>query len=160
MKNKLIFATIGPSSMNKEAIQKMDKSGVDIFRINLSHTESCGFEKIINDVSKWTKKPICPDTEGAQLRTGELLQDELIVKTNDIVELVGIGNKSSKNVIPLNIPSPNNIFLVGDLVKIDFEEVLIQIIEINTKSVVAEIITGGIIRNNKGISVDRQSRFS
>ena len=156
MNKKLIFATIGPSSMNKETIQKMDKSGVDIFRINLSHTESCNFEKIINDVSKWTKKPICPDTEGAQLRTGKLSQEELIVKTNDIVELVGVGNKSSNNVMPLNIYSPNNIFLVGDLVKIDFEEVLIQIIKINTKSVVAEIITGGIIRSNKGISVDRQ----
>ncbi|MBT6113954.1 MAG: hypothetical protein HOH03_10125 [Candidatus Marinimicrobia bacterium] len=156
MNKKLIFATIGPSSMNKETIQKMDKSGVDIFRINLSHTESCNFKKIINDVSKWTEKPICPDTEGAQLRTGELFQDELIVKTNDIVELVGVGNKSSNNVIPLNISSPNNIFLVGDLVKIDFEEVLIQIIEINLKSVVAEIITGGIIRRNKGVSVDRQ----
>ena len=156
MNKKLIFATIGPSSMNKEIIQKMDKSGVDIFRINLSHTEACDFEKIINNVSSWTNKPICPDTEGAQLRTVKLSQNELIVKSNDIVELVGAGNKSSNNVIPLNIPSPNNIFLVGDLVKIDFKEVLIQIIKINTKSVVAEIITGGKIRSNKGVSVDRQ----
>ena len=75
--------------MNKEAIQKMDKSGVDIFRINLSHTDACDFEKIIKNVSNWTQKPICPDTEGAQLRTGVLSQDEIIVRTNDIVELVG-----------------------------------------------------------------------
>jgi len=155
MTKKLIFATIGPSSMNKETIQKMDKSGVDIFRINLSHTEARDFEKIIQDLSTWTKKPICPDTEGAQLRTGKLSQDELIVKSNDIVELVGRGIESSNVVIPLNISSPEKIFLVGDLVKIDFEEVLIQIIKNNKKSVEAEIITGGIIRSNKGISVDR-----
>lgn len=156
MNKKLIFATIGPTSMNKKTIQKMDKSGVDIFRINLSHTEANDFEKIIKDVSQWTDKPICPDTEGSQLRTGVLSQNELIVKSNDIIALVKEGTESSNAVIPLNIPSPENIFLVGDLVKIDFEEVLIQIIEIKKNSVEAEIITGGIIRSNKGISVDRQ----
>ena len=156
MNKKLIFATIGPSSMNKNTIQKMDNSGVDIFRINLSHTKSCDFEKIIHDVSKWTDKPICPDTEGAQLRTGQLFQDQLIVKTNDTLKLVGADNESNENVVPLNVISPQNIFSLGDLVKIDFEEVLIQIIKINSTSVMAKIITGGIIRSNKGISIDRK----
>ena len=45
MNKKLIFATIGPSSMDQETIQKMDKSGVDIFRINLSHTKTHEFSK-------------------------------------------------------------------------------------------------------------------
>ena len=156
---KLIFATIGPASLNKNTIQKMDISGVDYFRINLSHTRADKFEPIFNQISQWTKKPICPDTEGAQLRTGELSQDDLIVKTNDIIELVGMENKASNNVIPLNILSPENIFFVGDLVKIDFEEVLIQIIRIREKSVIAEVINGGIIRSNKGISVDRQIKL-
>ena len=156
MNRKLIFATIGPCSMKREIIQKMDKSGVDIFRINLSHTDARDFEKIINKVSKWTNKPVCPDTEGAQLRTGKLHKDELIVKSNDIVKLVGVGFKSTYNTIPINISSPVETLLVGDLVKIDFEEVLIKIIKINAKSVEAEVITGGTIRSNKGISVDRQ----
>ena len=43
-KKLLIIATIGPSSMDKDTIQKMDKSGVDIFRINLSHTEAKDFK--------------------------------------------------------------------------------------------------------------------
>ena len=102
--------------MNKNTIQKMDNSGVDIFRINLSHTKSCDFEKIIHDVSKWTDKPICPDTEGAQLRTGHLFQDQLIVKTNDTLKLVGADNESNENVVPLNVISPQNIFSLGDFI--------------------------------------------
>ena len=39
-----IIATIGPSSLNKKIILKMDQSGVDIFRINLSHVEINEFE--------------------------------------------------------------------------------------------------------------------
>jgi pyruvate kinase len=46
MNKKFIFATIGSSSTNQETIQKMDKSGVDIFRINLSHTEVHEFREI------------------------------------------------------------------------------------------------------------------
>ena len=155
MSNKLIFATIGPSSINKEIIHKMDKSGVDVFRINLSHTGVDEFVSMYDKVSKWTTKPVYPDTEGAQLRTGQLFQQDLVVETNDIIELVGIDSKSSKNIIPLNLSSLKNIFVLGDLLKIDFEEVMIQIIDINEKSIIAKVITGGLIRSNKGISVDR-----
>ena len=156
MNKKLIFATIGPSSMDQETIQKMDKFGVDIFRINLSHTEVHEFREIFNQVSKWTNKPICPDTEGAQLRTGKLSHDFINVNSNDIIELVGAKTENNSAAIPLNILSLENIIFVGDLVKIDFEEVLIQVIAITAKSVKAKVITGGQIRSNKGISVDRK----
>ena len=159
MSNKLIIATVGPSSMNKETIVKMDKSGVDIFRINLSHTDANEFQKIFNKLSNWTKKPICPDTEGAQLRTGKLSQNELTIEPNDIIELVGSNIEHNNFSIPLNILSPENIFNVGDLLKIDFDDVLVQICRIQEKSVKAKIIVGGVIRSNKGISVDRQIRL-
>ena len=73
--------------------QKIRLYYLTIYGYNYSYN----IENIINNVSQWTQKPICPDTEGSQLRTGQLLQDELIVKTNDIVEMVGAGNKSSNN---------------------------------------------------------------
>ena len=84
MDEKVIIATIGPSSMNKKIVQKMEKSGVDIFRINLSHTTVEDFVSIYKQLSKWTSKPICPDTEGAQLRTAKLVNQTLIVKHNNI----------------------------------------------------------------------------
>jgi len=157
MNKKSIIATIGPASLNKQIIQKMDKSGVDYFRINLSHTRTDEFKSLFKLVSQWTKKPICPDTEGAQLRTSQLFNDEIIVYSNDQIELVGKDCTSNKkNVVPINYEYPNNIFEVGDLLKIDFEEVLIQIIDIKQKSVFAKVLTGGVLRSNKGISVDRQ----
>jgi len=35
MKEKTIIATLGPSSLTKRIVKKMDHLGVDIFRINL-----------------------------------------------------------------------------------------------------------------------------
>lgn len=65
-----IMATVGPSSFEESIIQKMDKSGIDIFRINMSHIEIRDLNSIIKQLKKWTKKEICIDTEGSQIRTG------------------------------------------------------------------------------------------
>ena len=40
---KKIIATLGPSSLTKDVVQKMDSNGVDLFRINLSHTKASDF---------------------------------------------------------------------------------------------------------------------
>ena len=38
-KSVKILATIGPASIDKLILQRLDSAGVDIFRINLSHTK-------------------------------------------------------------------------------------------------------------------------
>ena len=37
--NTKILATLGPSSLNKYIVKELTKKGVDLFRINLSHTK-------------------------------------------------------------------------------------------------------------------------
>ena len=157
-----IIATIGPSSLNKKTISKMDQSGVDIFRINLSHTELKDFEKIIKQVRKWTLKPVCPDTEGAQIRTGIIKDAEGILKVEmyENLEIIGSAYDANKQQLQINIPNPEKILKVGDLLQIDFNGVLIKIIEIQNKIIYTKIISGGAIYSNKGISVDRDINVS
>ena len=63
-----IIATVGPASFGPSIIKGMDAAGVDIFRVNLSHTEVEDFENVYNNVSSWTDKPVCPDTQGVRMR--------------------------------------------------------------------------------------------
>ncbi len=65
---KDIIVTVGPSSFNSFAIQRMDELGANYFRINLSHTELEDFEEVFCTIAEWTEKPICPDTQGYQFR--------------------------------------------------------------------------------------------
>ena len=46
MKHK-ITCTLGPSSLNKKIILKLKSLGVDIFRINLSHTNYSNLKSTI-----------------------------------------------------------------------------------------------------------------
>ena len=159
MIEKKIIATIGPSSRNEKIINKMDKSGVDMFRINMSHTNVDEFEFIVKQLQSWTQKPICPDTEGAQLRS-VLLKDSLNVDKYDIVTIVNSNSISNSKEVGIVGGDINEIFSIGDLIKIDFNGVLIQIISEGKKEVIGQVINGGAIGNNKGISLDKDVNLS
>ena len=64
-----IICTVGPSSFKKKILNKLKKQKVDIFRINLSHTNKKDIKKKIIYLKKQNIKNICLDTEGAQIRT-------------------------------------------------------------------------------------------
>jgi pyruvate kinase len=46
----------------------MDAGGVDIFRVNLSHTAVEDVETVYTMLKSWTDKPVCPDTRGVEHR--------------------------------------------------------------------------------------------
>tara|TARA_B100001027_G_scaffold213847_1_gene185142 strand:- start:1359 stop:1613 length:255 start_codon:yes stop_codon:yes gene_type:complete len=69
MKNIKIICTLGPSSFNKKILNSLKKTKINIFRINLSHTNQKDIKSKILYLKKNKIKNICLDTEGAQLRT-------------------------------------------------------------------------------------------
>ena len=52
-------------------------------------------------MKSWTNKPICLDTEGAQLRTS-LLSKEIIAKEHEIIEFVPKENLKKKSAEELS----------------------------------------------------------
>mgnify|MGYP001976455779 CR=1 FL=1 len=152
-KNKII-ATVGPSSYDRNIINKMDESGIDIFRINLSHTKIENLSKVINNLKEWTKKTVAIDSEGAQLRTGLLMNDNFKISSGEVIEMVSYTNYKNIDQIPLNQNSLSDCFIGGEVIRIDFNNVILQIIEIKNDSMKARVIEGGIINSNKGISID------
>ena len=72
-----IICTLGPSSFNKNTLNKLKSQGVNIFRINLSHTEKKDILKKIIYLKKNNIRNICIDTEGAQIRTSKVKKKNL-----------------------------------------------------------------------------------
>lgn len=151
-----IFCTLGPTSMNKEIIVKLDNLGIDMFRINLSHTKIKDLENVIHEIKQYTGKPICLDTEGAQVRVGYVENNKIDLEEGTIVEIGKekiIGN-------PLRIPFYPATAITqikpGDLISIDFESVLLQTISCTQSLIKARVISGGYIRSNRAVTVDRE----
>ncbi|MDD5005743.1 MAG: sulfate adenylyltransferase [Candidatus Omnitrophica bacterium] len=156
MKKKIkILCTLGPSSIDERTILRLDSLGVDIFRLNLSHTEIKDLENLILSIKRFTNKPLCLDTEGAQIRNGFVENNKVYLKENSLIEITKkniVGNSRRISFTPNFVVRELRI---GDLISIDFESVLLQIIKTNLDSVTARVVADGYIGSNKAATVDR-----
>ena len=151
-----ILCTIGPASLNDQVILRLEALGVGIFRINLSHTKAEELEAIIKQIQSITDVPICLDTEGAQIRTGDFAEDRIELLESSIVrghrQKTG-GSQKGFNFYPREIVEK---FQVGDFISIDFNSVLVQVTERDQDGVIMRVINGGVIGQNKAVTVDRE----
>ena len=141
--------------MNDRVIHRLEALGVSLFRLNLSHIKLDDLPGTIEFVRNRTSVPICLDTEGAQIRTGDLPASAMMVEDNSVIQI-------SRKPVPGNVEGlafyPGSIvdqLRVGDLISIDFHTVLAQVINCDTSFVVLRVLNGGHFGSNKAVSVDR-----
>ena len=149
-----IICTIGPSSNNPETLGKLKNSGVDFFRINLSHTEENEIDEKIRDIIDYGV-PIILDTEGSQIRSGNT--EEIRFNDGDLIKLFGDPIKCDANNLFLNPSGIIKKLDVGDLISIDFNSVLLRVFDtskIVEGYILCEVIIGGLVGGKKAVLVD------
>ncbi len=154
--NKEILCTIGPASLNARVLSRLEDIGVSLFRINLSHTKIKDLAPTIAFIQQRASVPVCLDTEGAQIRTGDITKKQLLLKENTIVNIPHspvAGSEEQFNLYPLEVIKE---FQIGDLISIDFNSVLTQVVEVNKEGLRARVLIGGVIGQNKAVSADRE----
>ena len=147
MKKKKIFCTLGPSSLNKNFLTYANGK-VDLLRLNMSHLSLKKLEKNIKFIRKYSKIPICIDTEGAQIRTK--VTRAKFFKKNSLIEISKLKNL---NFYPENI---TKILKPGDILDIGFEDLKIKIISKSRKKLVAKTISAGLLETNKGVHIQNR----
>ena len=128
---------------------------VSIFRINLSHTDLDDLAGLISHIRDCTDTPICLDTEGAQIRTGQFTEPPATVLTNTVIEMRPDGSLGDASSIPLYPKSTVSKLAPGDLVSLDFNAVLVQVLSVDEELVTGRVLNGGEIGNNKAVTVNR-----
>jgi len=150
-----LLVTLGPSSFEKKIVTQIEKENIYLFRINLSHTPIDLIEEIIDKIQHVTKVPICLDSEGAQIRTQFVANDEILFNREDEVKIhfnEVLGDSNNISFSPVNIARQLN---VGDEIKIDFNSVEIKVVEKKGNYCIANVISGGKIGSNKAVDVNR-----
>ena len=160
MRNKTkIIATIGPASDSKEILKGMIKAGVNVCRINFSHSSHEDYLKITKIIREINKElhvhtAVLADLQGPKLRIGEVKDNEIkLVKGNNITlttkKCLGTPEKLYINYTQF----PKDI-VVGAKILVDDGKLVLKALETNKKDEVkAEIIQGGILSSNKGINL-------
>ena len=100
-----VLCTLGPSSLNRQVIERLQARDVDLFRINLSHTPLDKVAETINVIQSHSSTPICLDTEGAQVRTGTM-ENDVVVGDRQHVRLTAetvVGTSDCLSLTPASV---------------------------------------------------------
>jgi len=155
-KKTKIIVTLGPATQTERDLKKIKDKGVDFVRVNMSHSSLEDLEHFIT-LAKRVGIPFIIDTEGSQIRTGDLDKDAVYFKENDEVKIYAkevVGNAKKLCLKPGYIIEQLDI---GDLIYIDFDTLILRVTDVSTVSqgyIVGKIITSGRIGRSKAVVID------
>jgi len=158
--NNKILVTLGPSSLNSDTVKELTKKGVDLFRINLSHTKLDNVKKIIESIQSWTDIPICLDSEGAQIRNQDMISEFVNFKKDDVVKIhykTVIGDSNNISFTPSNVSQQ---LKVGDEIRVDFNSVCFCVTEVQANFLLAIVKREGNVGSNKAADTDADITLS
>jgi len=154
-----VIATLGPASNSKEVILQMINAGVDVFRLNFSHSTKAEHLNLINTIKELnlalgTNVSILADLLGPKLRVGEIKNDFLNLEEGDIIAFITekcLGTKDHLYMSYQEFPKDVN---PGETILIDDGKIKLEVTETNRNDIVkAKVIYGGLLTSNKGVNL-------
>ena len=154
-----IIATLGPASSSKEIIHKMIIEGVDVFRLNFSHSTQAEHLKLIHIIQDLNLEleinvAIMADLQGPKLRVGEIENNLIQLDEGDVITFVTekcVGQKDHIYMSYQEFPKDVN---AGEVILIDDGKIKLEVTETNKKNTVkAKVIYGGPLSSNKGVNL-------
>ena len=153
-----IVCTLGPSSSTVDVIEKMIRAGMDVVRLNFSHStheEHRAAMKAVREAAERAGEPIAilQDLQGPKIRTGKLASPEVrlvdgakfIITINEIA-----GNAERVSTTYQNLPKDVK---PGDTILMDDGLLQLKVLSSTATDVVTEVVHGGILKEHKGINL-------
>lgn len=153
-----ILATLGPASANEEMIDKLFRAGVDVFRINMSHSTHEGLKEthgIIRDVERKHNRPIgilC-DLQGPKLRIGEMTGGRVFLREGENISFDMDKAAGTETRIPLPHKAIFDGVASGDALLLDDGKLRLRCTGKSDGRIDAEVVVGGPLASRKGVSL-------
>jgi pyruvate kinase len=154
-----IIATLGPASSSKNILRQMIYEGVNVFRLNFSHSSKEEYLKLINlikdlNLELGTNVAIMADLQGPKLRVGEIENNMIQLDEGDVITFVTekcVGQKDHIYMSYQKFPKDVN---AGEVILIDDGKIKLEVIETNKiDTVKAKVVYGGSLSSHKGVNL-------
>lgn len=149
--HRALLCTLGPSSLNPPVIRGLEAAGATGFRINLSHTRLDDLEGVLGRVREASPVPVTLDTEGAQIRTGDM-GEGITLKTGRRVRLVAADVRGDESTIPLHPGNVVHKLRPRARVSVDFYSALLRVDRVTGHDAEAVVISGGRVKSHRAVS--------
>ncbi|GGB31006.1 pyruvate kinase [Tistrella bauzanensis] len=153
-----IVATIGPASADPAMLKVLFLAGVDTFRLNFSHGSHDDHARVhasIRTLEAEAGRPIgiLQDLQGPKIRVGTIRDGRITVTAGQAVSFVPEGTDGDAGAIPLPHPEIFAAVMPGHHLLIDDGRVDLRVTGVDDQRIAAEVITGGVISNRKGVNL-------
>lgn len=154
-----IIATLGPASSDKSTLRKMFEAGLDVCRINFSHSNYEDAKSVIKSIREMNEEldtdvAILADLQGPKLRVGEMESGKVFLEKGSTIEFVTdkcLGTTSKIFMSYQEFPKDVN---PGDNILLDDGKLKLEVVKTNKlNSVIAKVIYGGNLSSYKGVNL-------
>jgi len=153
-----IVATLGPSSSSLEKMSEMFECGVDVFRINMSHTSHEKLRELhasIKVIEAKFGRPIgiLVDLQGPKLRVGEFVDGstDLIEGNSFNLDLDDAPGTAAR----VKLPHPEIFKGIkpGDRLLLNDGKIRLTLVEASASTLTTRVAVGGTLSDRKGVSL-------
>ncbi len=157
MRRTKIVATVGPASDRPGVLDAMIAAGVDVARLNASHSSREELVRRLAEVRAAAGREgrhvaILVDLPGAKLRVGEVAPGTVLVEGAAFALLAegGVGDAAGAVVSHARL---SDDVAAGDRVLIDDGAIELRVCGVASGRVDTEVVTGGPLSSRKGVNV-------
>jgi pyruvate kinase len=151
-----IVCTLGPSSSSAEALRSLIEAGLNVARINFSHStheQHAATIALVREIAEDIGRPIAilGDLQGPRIRIGELAAPLNLADGSDVVLAPEAHARASE--LPVTYENLAKDVHVGDRVLINDGLIELVVLEVSEPRVMARVLHGGLLTSHKGMNL-------
>ena len=158
-KRTKVVATIGPASDNEDTLRRMILAGLDVVRVNFSHSTHDYLKPIIKRIRKLSEEmgipiPIIGDLRGPRIRVGEIEGGTVDLKAGRQICLTPRRSAGNHKCVSVSYPDMAKDVQIGSLILLDDGNIEFEVekIEING-DVWCRVRQGDTLSSHQGINL-------
>lgn len=158
MRKTKIVCTIGPATENLDMLEKLYAAGMNVVRLNMSHGDHASHAKVIERVKQLNETVPYPvaillDTQGPEIRTGDLNQ-ELHLKEGDVITVsVRSGDDVEQTSLQINYEDLLEAVDIGDRITVDNGLINLEVLEKFERSMSCRVEDGGTVKSKRHVNL-------
>lgn len=153
-----IICTIGPATSTASALEQMYDAGMNVVRLNMTHSDHRAARRIIKAVKSLNRRlpypiPILVDTRGPEIRTGNLTKD-LPLGKGDVVNIAVRGDVDVEQTsFQIDYADLLDSVAVGDRITVDNGLINLRVLEKQRRTMTCEVLDGGVLGSKRHVNL-------
>jgi pyruvate kinase len=158
MRKTKIVATLGPASESVEVLEKLLQSGMNVARLNFSHSDFSVHQRRLDNLKEASQKiglscAVLQDLGGPKIRTGNFKTDSVILTVGQLFTLTTDEIVGDEKKVSVSYPQLPQEIKIGEFIFLDDGRIKLQVKEASGNDVVCEVLVGGQISGRRGLNL-------